>query len=93
MTKKFVSERLKARVVCDFPEPGSAENAFDLLAQVSDSERIQAAIVFFARGDYRLIQDGVALAGIDWRDVLMRGVLAHEGWELELDRELGPPVN
>jgi hypothetical protein len=85
-----VSERLAARVRRDFPEPGSAPEILRLLAEASDSERVQAAIVFTASGNVEWLRAELDLARIDWRDVLMNGGLAHEDWPAILDRELGP---
>lgn len=85
-----VSARLQRRVAHDFPQPGCAEEVVRLLAAVSDSERVQAAIVFAADGDLRELQRGAELAAVDWRDVLMNGNLAHDDWPGVLDSELGP---
>ena len=85
-----VSARLQRRVVRDFPSPGSAEEVIRLVAGVSDSERVQAAIVFAANGDLQEIRREAELVAIDWRDVLINGNLAHEDWRDVLDSGLGP---
>lgn len=84
-----VSDRLRRRVERDFPHPGSFEEVIRLLAAASDSERVQAAIIFAANGDLQEFKREAALAGIDWRDVLMNGDLAHDDWARVLDAELG----
>ncbi len=84
-----VTERLAARVRRDFPEKGSADDLIRRLGELSDSERIQSAIVLWAAGDLARFNDSVALAGIDWRDVLVRGGLADDDWPTRLDQELG----
>jgi hypothetical protein len=86
-----VTERLAARVQRDFPEPGSAHEVVRLLAAGSDSERVQAAIVFSSFGKMEWLRDALALAKLDWRDVLVNGGLANESWPAILDAELGPP--
>lgn len=86
-----VTQRLVARVQRDFPEPGSADEVVRLLAEVSDSERVQAAIVLSSFGNTQWLRDALALARLDWRDVLVNGGLANEGWPAILDAELGPP--
>ncbi len=85
-----VSARLQRRVARGFPSPGSAEEVIRLLAGVSDSERVQAAIVFAADGDLQAIKCEAELVAVDWRDVLMNGDLAHEDWQDVPDSELGP---
>lgn len=85
-----VSARLRARIDRDFPDPGSAHEVTRLVAQASDSERIQAAIVLWARGNLGRLLDSVDLTSVDWRDVLVRGGLEHENWPERLDTELGP---
>jgi hypothetical protein len=85
-----VSGRLRQRITRDFPEPGSAEEVIRLLAEASESERIQAAILFAGHGDIREVQRQAELAKIDWRDVLLNGELAQDDWAAVLDSKLGP---
>jgi hypothetical protein len=61
-----------------------------VVAEASDSERTQAAIVLWAGGNLGRVLDSVDLAHVDWRDVLVRGGLEHEDWRNRLDSELGP---
>lgn len=61
-----------------------------LVAESSDVERVQAAIVLWARGDLTKLRDACRLARQDWRDALVRGNLAHDDWRAKLDAELGP---
>ena len=56
-------------------------------------ERVQAAIVMWAKGDLRRFDDSVALTELDRRDVLVRGGLADEDWPERLDVELGPAAD
>jgi hypothetical protein len=86
---RTVSARLQRRVARDFPQPGSAEEVVRLLASVSDSERVQAAIVVAANGDLRELKREAELAAVDWRDVLINGDLARDDWPGVLDSELG----
>ncbi len=85
-----VSDRLQRRVARDFPQPGSSEEVVRLLAEASDCERVQAAIIIAANGDLREFKREAELALVDWRDVLMNGDLAHDDWPDVLDAELGP---
>lgn len=61
-----------------------------LVSEASDSERVQAAIVVWARGDLSRLRSSLELARSDWRDVLVRGDLADADWPTKLDAELGP---
>lgn len=49
---RTVSARLQRRIARDFPSPGSAEEVIRALAGVSDSDRVQAAILFAANGRF-----------------------------------------
>lgn len=84
-----ISRRLVRRIQADFPEPGSAEEIARLVAEVHETERVQAAVVLLARGDLARFRYAVALAGQDWRDLLMAAELAHADWPAELDTQLG----
>jgi hypothetical protein len=85
-----VSERLRRRIERDFPEPGSASAVIEVVGEVSESERVQAAVVVGGHGDLVRLRDAADLAEQDWRDVLVRADLADEDWRLRLDAELGP---
>ena len=84
-----MSERLKRRIERDFREPGSATEVSRLVGEASDSERVQAAIVFVASGDLGLLRNAIALAKADWRDVLVAGELADDDWPQRLFAVLG----
>jgi hypothetical protein len=84
-----MSDRLRTRVARDFRAPGSAAEIIRLVEAASDSERIQAAIIFASQGDVREVEREAALVAVDWRDVLVNGGLADEGWRDVLDSELG----
>ena len=60
-----------------------------MVAEVSDSERVQAANVIWAQGDVDRLLDVLALTKIDWRDALVRAGLENEDWPDRLDAELG----
>jgi hypothetical protein len=85
-----VSERLRRRIERDFPEPGSASAVIEMVGEASESERVQAAMVVWGRGDLVRLRDARDLAEQDWRDVLVRADLADEDWPSRLDAELGP---
>jgi hypothetical protein len=84
-----VTPRLANRVRHDFPEPGNADVLIRRLATVELGERVQAAVVLWARGDVGRFDDSLALCEVDWRDVLVRGDLADDDWPARLDAELG----
>jgi hypothetical protein len=85
-----MTKRLRERIERDFPEPGSAVAAVRLVAENTEAERVQAAIVLWARGDLVRLRDACQLAREDWRDALVRGDLADDDWRTTLDAELGP---
>jgi hypothetical protein len=85
-----VSARLRRRIEADFPAAGSSDEVTRLVARAADSERVQAAIVLWASGDMDRLHDVIALTAQDWRDTLVRGELADDGWPDQLDAELGP---
>ena len=85
-----ISDRLRRRIECDFPAAGSAASVAEMVAAASESERIQAAVVFCARGDLDRLRAACELTKRDWRDVLAGAGLAHEDWPSRLDTELGP---
>ena len=87
-----VTPRLASRVRRDFPYPGSADALIGRLATVKEGERVQAAVVLWARGDLGRFDDSLALCEVDWRDVLVRGGLADDDWPERLDAALGSSV-
>lgn len=87
--RPLVSRRLARRIVSDFPQPGSAGEVERIVAAASDSERVQAAIVLAAGGDFSDLKRQSELAIRDWRDALVNGGLAHEDWRQRLDTTLG----
>jgi hypothetical protein len=80
--------RLLRRIERDFPQAGSASAEASIVSAV-DSERVQAAVVLWGRGDLARIRDACDLALTDWRDALVRADLADEDWAERLDAELG----
>lgn len=85
-----LTQRVRARVERDFAEAGSADEAIRLVADAGDSERVQAAIVLAASGRLSDLHEAVALAQIDWRDLLVNVGLGNEDWPTKLDSALGP---
>jgi hypothetical protein len=61
-----------------------------LLEGASEGERVQAAMVLWAKGDIARLRSSADLVHADWRDVLARGELADDGWREHLNAELGP---
>ncbi len=86
------SDRVRRRIERDFPAPGSAASVAEMVAAASESERIQAAVVFCGRGQLDRLHDACELARLDWRNVLVGAGLADEDWQSLLDTELGPEV-
>lgn len=83
-----LTARLRRRIERDFTAAEAAEVS-RLVAGVPHNERVQAAIVLAATGRVKAVHEGVALAALDWRDVLMNGGLGHQDWNERLDAELG----
>jgi hypothetical protein len=92
-----VSHRVEQRVRSDF-ERGSIDPVLARLAALDlplvDStdgrERIQAAIVLAAHGQWSAFEQLADLAEVDWRDVLVSAGLADEDWQARLVEQLGP---
>lgn len=97
--------RLQRRVEAEFPAPGSAASVLALLEgfvkqceeDATDDgpwgpwkERVQTAVVVFARGDVEELKEAIAMGLTDWRDLLVAAGLANEDWPARLDQELGP---
>jgi hypothetical protein len=70
--------RLQRRIERDYPDPGSAPAVARLVADASETERTQAAIVLYARQDWDRLTHALVLAQQDWRDVLVGAELADE---------------
>lgn len=100
----LITDRLRRRVECDFPEPSGAAGVMHLLRESTDAigehwalaqspegvERLHAAMILGARGSIPRLQQAVALAALDWRDLLVGAGLGNEDWQTRLDEELGP---
>ncbi|HZC54384.1 MAG TPA: hypothetical protein VE441_18090 [Mycobacterium sp.] len=84
-----ISARLIRRIEQDFPDEGSAAEVVRLVDKADESERVQAAIVLWSRGDLHRLRDALDLAKHDWRDVLVRAELADDDWPIKLDEALG----
>jgi hypothetical protein len=53
------------------------------------SERLLAAVVFMAEGRTEGLEAGFRLGELDWRDLLVAGEVANEGWPDVVDARLG----
>jgi hypothetical protein len=88
----LITERLRRRVALDFPSPATTE-AVEADSTRADSgqavERIQAAVVLSAHGNWNNLVDAHRLALLDWRDLLANAGLEHDNWPSRLDVELG----
>ena len=93
----MTSARLAQRVRHDFSAGDAAKVLKDLegipetlpLGERQDPERMQAALVLPANGDYERFRRLVELAHRDWRDLLVGAELAHSDWPEKLDGALG----
>lgn len=91
-----VSARIARRVWEDFGT--SADHITDSLKRLSivgrvDHERLIAAMPIGARRDRHALDQAVALAKVDWRDVLMYTGMEQQGWERQLDEQVGPAAD
>jgi hypothetical protein len=84
-----MTARLRRRIDFDFPSPGSSTEVARIVAETSDGERVQSAIVLCAAGDLERLRYAVRLAISDWREVLVSGGLADDDWPERLEAELG----
>ncbi|MBC7297316.1 MAG: hypothetical protein H5T82_00225 [Demequina sp.] len=86
------SHRVAERLAHDFgtstPPMLNTLERLKITPQV-DPERIHAAILIAARGNYSLFQDALEHAQVDWRDLLDRAGLADDDWAQVLRGELG----
>jgi hypothetical protein len=85
-----VTQRVGRRIARDF-DADEVEEVLRVVSAASGTERVQAAVVLAAAGDLEQVHAGARFAALDWRDVLVNGGLAHEGWQQRMDVELGPP--
>lgn len=84
-----ISERLRRRLSLEYPSKETSELANEIVEGASSSERIQAAIVLWAKGDLTRLRDAASLARDDWRDVLVRANLADDDWPERIEAEFG----
>ena len=84
------SERLIRRIRRDFGRGADDEVIRRLteLAADDSSERIQAALVLGAAGQWNRFEQQLRRLELDWRDVLIVGGLADEDWRARLAAEL-----
>jgi hypothetical protein len=92
-----LTPRLAQRISADFTPDvaGTVTSYLEQLDQDSYSgqnhERVQAALVLAAGGDWDRFQAMYHLLRLDWRDVLVAGELAGDDWPQKLTGELGEP--
>ncbi|HEY2795449.1 MAG TPA: hypothetical protein VGJ28_24015 [Micromonosporaceae bacterium] len=93
----MITVRLDARVRRDFPDSSESQAVRAILDELiadlgpdGESERIPAAVLVLADGDSNRFLEAVALARLDWRDVLVASGLADADWADRLDAELEP---
>ena len=86
-----VSPRLRDRIRADFGAASLSEVLWALgwlRSFEQPSERLPAAAILFARGDWNRLLEFVNLGRIDPRDALIAGGLQHENWRDRLDAAL-----
>jgi hypothetical protein len=88
--------RLVRRIRQDFPDPRSCTEVLRLIGTLEDAaagalgtERVQAAVVLIAAGNFNKFLDALATAGRDWRDVLKTAGLHYSDWMVRMEEELG----
>ena len=88
------TDRLRRRIQRDFPA-GTAEEVIKRIAALPAGatgnqypERVQAALVVAASGQWHRFDALLRLLDQDWRDVLVAGGLADADWPARLDAEL-----
>jgi hypothetical protein len=91
-----VSDRLTRWVTRTFPD-GAAEQVLQELRELppemvggQDCERVQAALVLRAQGDWHRFLRMRDLARQDWRDALVAADLADDDWRDRLAANLDP---
>jgi hypothetical protein len=91
-----LTSRLAQRIQADFPPDvagivaGYLEGLPDDAYGGQDHERVQAAMVLAAAGDWDRFQAMEPLLRLDSRDVLVAGELAGDDWPHKLNAELDP---
>jgi hypothetical protein len=92
-----ISTRLLSRIQLDFPNHTKIVldrlGALDgLVAQSGeDPERMLAAVVRLAAGRLDRLDQAIAMARLDWRDLLVAADLADQQWPARLSAWLDPP--
>jgi hypothetical protein len=89
------TERLIRRIRRDFGRGTDDEVIRRLTALAPDdsSERIQAALVLGAAGEWSRFERQLRQLELDWRDVLVAGGLADDDWPARLAAELPPQAD
>ncbi|MEU1349744.1 hypothetical protein [Streptomyces sp. NPDC005795] len=94
-----ITERLQRRIRRDFSDAKVAEEVESSLRLMVwklgpdgmvgvGQERLMAAVVIDARGDFRRLRDAASLERLDWRDLLVATHLADSDYPQYLDQEL-----
>ena len=87
------TQRITDRIERDFgtQAPEVARRLEQLELPIARSlERVQAAVLLCSGADLRKFDAAMALAALDWRDLLVNAGLADEDWASRLEAELGP---
>ena len=89
------TQRLIQRIRRDFGRGTDDEVIRRLTALAPDdsSERIQAALVLGAGGEWSRFEQQLRQLELDWRDVLVAGGLADDDWPTRLAAELPPQAD
>jgi hypothetical protein len=88
--------RLLRRIRLEFREPWSSD-VFQLLSTLENGsggapgiERLQAAVLLIAQGDYHRFRHALSLAQRDWRGTLELAGLQNDDWMARLNEQFGP---
>lgn len=87
-----VKPRVRRRVERDFGTSASEVMRQLELLKSSDArgtERVHAAAVLYAEGDWSRFSRAVELARTDWRDLLVGAGIGDDDWESVMEREFG----
>lgn len=87
---RTMSNRVERRIARDFRGESQRATVVALVSDLSDTERVQAAVVIVAAGSVDAARDAVELARLDWRDLLVNAGLAESDWPHRIFEEFGP---
>lgn len=87
---RTVSSRVERRIARDFGDESERASMVALVSDLSDTERVQAAVVICAAGSVVAARGAAELARLDWRDLLVNAGLADGDWPHRIFDEFGP---